>query len=126
MFEYNGNTLESGNPWQRWFTKLNSLLTLGNVDNPPNELAIYNASVFLKALQRDNYEPTRITASAMSGVAITHKVGNRKVLVECYNNGTVYFLFSDRESGSMDVKQLSLDENSITPFIASMREFLYC
>jgi hypothetical protein len=125
-----GRDSQPTDPWQRWFTKLNSLLALtegwnGDDSNPPNELAVYNASVFLKALRRENCEPTRIAASAMSGVAVTRKVGNRKVLLECYNDGRVYFLFSNRESGSMDVKPLSLDRDSLTAFIASMREFLH-
>lgn len=125
-----GDDPQPADPWQRWFTKLNSLIALkegwnGDDSDPPNELAIYNATVFLKALKRENYEPTRIAASAMNGVAITRKVGNRKVLVECYNDGRVYFLFSDRGSGSMDVKPLSLDRTSLTAFIASMREFLH-
>lgn len=124
-----GEAAQTSDPWQRWFTKVNACLELkegwnGDDAAPPTDLAVYNASVFLKALQRAKYEPTRIAATAMGGVAITRKIGSRKVIVECYNDGRVYFLFSDRESGSMDVKPLSLKRNSLTQFIASMREFL--
>jgi hypothetical protein len=125
-----GDALQAADPWQRWLNKLYSLLELKdgwNGDNsaPPQELAVYNASVFLKALRREKYQPTRIAASAMGGVAITRREGTRKVLVECYNDGRVYFLFSDRASGSMDVKSLSLDRDALTTFIASMREFFH-
>lgn len=118
-----------GDPWAPWFTKLKACLELeegwnGDAAAPPNAQAIDNAIVFLKALERENYQPTRIAASAMEGIAITRKVGKKKALVECYNNGTVYFLFSDRESGNMDVKPLLLDQDSLTGFIASMRDFL--
>jgi hypothetical protein len=123
------NEPTSTEPWDQWFKKLYACFDLdegwnGDCSPPPQDVAIYNASVLLKVLRDAQYEPTRIAASAMGGVAITRKVGNRKVLVECYNDGRVYFLFSDRASGSMDVKPLSLDRGSLTTFIASMREFL--
>lgn len=123
------NDPQAADPWDRWFTKLSACLELeegwnGDESPPPDALAVYNASVFLKALQRENCQPTRIAASAMGGTAITRKVRNKKVLVECYNDGRVYFLFSDRESGNMDVKPLLLDQDSLTRFISSMREFL--
>lgn len=124
-----GKDPQKADPWDRWFTKLQTCLELeegwnGDDAPPPGELAAQNASVLLKALRREDCQPTRIAASAMGGIAITRKVGNRKVLAECYNDGKVYFLFSDRESGNMDVKQLALDQDSLTSFIASTREFL--
>lgn len=125
-----GDALQAVDPWQKWTTKLNACLDLeegwnGDYSPPPSQLAVYNGSVFLKALRKENCEPTRIAATAMGGVAITRKVNNRKVLVEFYNDGRVYFLFSDRESGNMDVKPLQLDQGSLTRFIASMRDFLH-
>lgn len=115
--------------WNKWFQKVEQALILeegwNGDDAPPPEFdAALHASRLLEAMRRAGYHPTRIAASAMGGIAITRKVGNKKVLVEFYNDGRVYYLFSDRSSGSMDVKPLLLDQDSLTKFIASMREYL--
>jgi len=116
-------------PWGRWLAKLQALSQLapkwnGDDSPPPVDIAVRNASVFLTALRDADLEPTRLAASAMGGIAVTRKVGNHKALVECYNDGRVYFLFSDRASGAMDVKPLALDREALLTFIASMQEFL--
>lgn len=115
--------------WDKWFQRLKDALVLeegwnGDDAPPPEFNAALNATKFLKALHHADYQPTRIAASAMGGIAITRRVENKKVLVEFYNDGRVYYLFSDRTSGKMDVKPLMLDQGSLTRFIASMREFL--
>jgi len=115
--------------WTRWFKKIHAALLLedgwnGDDAPPPEVIAAVNATKFLNAMHQESYPPTRIAASAMGGIAVTRKVGNKKVLVEFYNDGKVYFLFSDRGSGSMDVKLLLLDQDSLTRFVASMRDFL--
>jgi hypothetical protein len=115
--------------WEKWFQKVEDVLKFeegwNGDDSPlPEFVAALNATKFLKAMRLENYQPTRIAASAMGGIAVTRRVGSKKVLVECYNNGRVYYLFSDRGSGNMDVQPLLLDQDSLTKFVASMREFL--
>jgi hypothetical protein len=115
--------------WNKWFQKVEQALLLeegwnGDDAPAPEVVAALQATMLLKAMRRADYQPTRIAASAMGGIAITRKVGNKKVLVEFYNDGRVYYLFSDRSSGNMDVKALLLDQDSLTRFIALMREYL--
>ena len=115
--------------WDKWFQKVEEALHLekgwnGDDAPAPELVSAVQSTRLLDAMRRADYPPTRIAASAMGGIAITRKVGNKKVLVEFYNDGRAYFLFSDRGSGSMDVKPLLPDQASLTRFIASMRDFL--
>ena len=59
----------------------------------------------------------------MGGVAVTRRHGERKVLVEFYNDGTVYALFSDRGAAAMDVKLIP--QELFATFVATMREYLH-
>ena len=60
----------------------------------------------------------------MGGIAVTRKVGERKVLIELYNDGRVFALFSDRRTDDLPVEELQGAPGSFPAFIAKMREYL--
>ncbi len=115
--------------WERWFSRLDDCLSLtegwnGYAAPAPNEQSVRNARCFLEALQDAECEPTRIAPSAMGGIAITRKSGDRKVFVEFYNDARAYALFSDRTSNDMRVEPLNIDPSSISSFLVAMRDYL--
>ena len=113
--------------WTKWFTRLTNLRGLKDRWNSytaprPDELAIRNAEAFLTAMRDADYEPTRLAPSAMGGVAITRRQDKRKVLVEFYNDGRVYALFSDRDTLAMDVQPVP--QQTFAAFIPTIRKYL--
>jgi hypothetical protein len=110
--------------WPGWFEKLESLHSLkdgwnGYTAASPNAKSIENAHLFLQVMQLEAAEPTRVAPSAMGGVAITRRIGNRKVFVEFYNDGRVYSLFSEKSS-EMNVVPVAADSLSFRALIANM------
>jgi hypothetical protein len=115
--------------WAKWFSRLDDCMALTNGWNgytatAPNAVSIENARHFLEAMQSAGYEPTRVAPSAMGGVAITRKMGDKKVFVEFYNDAKAYALFSNCDSKEMDVEPLAIDPSGFRDFIAKMREYL--
>jgi len=114
--------------WPRWFDKLASLRVLkdgwnGYTAPAPNDKSIDIAQTFLQVMQLEDTEPTRVAPSAMGGVAITRRVGTRKVFVEFYNDGRVYSLFSEK-STEMQVVPVSVDSISFRALVVNMRDYL--
>src|SRR5690242_7316015 len=106
--------------WEAWFAKLESCRSLTDGWNgysaaAPALTAIENAAAFLKAMQQAGCEPTRVAPSAMGGVAITRWNDSRKVLVELYNDGRTFALFSTQPS-DMSVKQIPVDASAYAAF----------
>ena len=92
-----------------WHTKLAALATLtqgwnGYSAPSPQKAAIENATSYLKASEEASFEPTRVEASVMGGVGITHRHEKKKVYVEFYNEGTVHSLFSAGPSDMTTIK----------------------
>jgi hypothetical protein len=118
----------TGPGWSTWFTRLDACRSLqegwnGYTAPAPAPVSIDNARVFLEAMQQAQYEPTRLAPSAMGGVAVTRRVGDKKVLVEFYNDGRAFALFSTRPS-EMRVVPLAVAPASFQAFVVEMREFL--
>jgi hypothetical protein len=116
-------------PWQKWIVKLEDLRQLkpgwnGYTAPVPSDTALRTASMFLDEMRTQGFEPTRLAPSAMGGVAITRRQGDRKGFVEFYNDGTVYALFSDR-SGQMGVVQVQVDCLSFRRLIGDLRDYLH-
>lgn len=114
--------------WRRWSEKLEALPKLmdgwDSYDAPsPNATAIGTARIYLAAVEKAGFEPTRIEPSVMGGVGITHRQGNRKVYVEFYNDGKVHALFSDR-TPAMRTRPVATDTESCKGFIEEAREYL--
>jgi hypothetical protein len=125
VFERFEDALQDGAPddadWQRWFEKIETCRTLKDGWNSytapaPNDKSLANAHLFLQVMQLEGIEPTRVGPSAMGGIAITRRVGSRKVFVEFYNDGRVYSLFSEK-AAEMKVFPLDADSLSFHAFI---------
>ena len=115
-------------PWQKWFAQLGSFRALRAGWNSytapaPEDMAIRSAGMFLAELRAQGCEPTRVAPSAMGGIAITRRQGDRKGFVEFYNNGKVYALFADRK-GDMRVVPVQADAPSFRRLILEMRDYL--
>jgi hypothetical protein len=84
-----------------WETELKTLAALqpgwnGYSAPAPGSKAIAAAKLYLQAIRTESFEPHRLEASAMGGVGVTHRKGNRKVYVEFYNDGRIHALFSEQ------------------------------
>lgn len=85
-----------------WTTNLDVMQTLqagwnGYDAEPPSELALETARRFITVLESESLPPTRVAPSVVGGVGITRKVGERRVYVEFYNDGSVHSLFAEGE-----------------------------
>jgi hypothetical protein len=89
----------------------------------PSEKAILTAKVFVETLLREKYEPKRVAASSVGGVAVTHRRNNRTVYVEFYNDGRVLALFSDDISEPV-IKRIEPSYKAFKELIAEMRDYL--
>jgi len=79
----------------------------GYAASPPNVKAVCSAStafIVLQALQR---LPDRLAPSAVGGVGITYRNGNRKAYLECYNTGQVVLLLSDAEAKQVTTHRIN-------------------
>jgi hypothetical protein len=115
--------------WEVWYKKLASCKSLrdgwnGYTAPVPSEQASSLAKCFLDAMQASGVLPTRVAPSGMGGVAVTRKIGMRKVLVELYNDGRVFALFSDRATEDLPVEEVKSDPGSFAAFITKMRDYL--
>jgi hypothetical protein len=122
-----GNATLRG-PFEKWVTKLRSLRRLregwdGYNAPAPGQHAINAAESYLATLELLRWEPTRLEASVMGGVGITHRFGTRKVYIEFYNDGRVHALCSDR-TASMRTAPVGADVQSFYRFIRTAREHL--
>ncbi|HUG94014.1 MAG TPA: hypothetical protein VML55_24500 [Planctomycetaceae bacterium] len=112
----------------QWLVRLEELRSLAQgwdsySADPPSQDAIARTEQFLSVLQASGLQPTRIDASVMGGVGITHRKGRRKVYVEFYNDGRVHALFSDR-TPNMFTTPVDATPESYAELIAKAREYL--
>lgn len=124
----NSDPLPESVGWDVWFSKLESCRRLSDGWNgytapAPTASAVDHAYAFLQAMQQDHCDPTRLAPSAMGGVAITRKAHDRKVLVEFYNTGQVFALFSGPTT-EMRVIPVAVDSLALQSFLAEMEAFL--
>jgi hypothetical protein len=121
-------TREPSADWETWEQQLASCKLLkdgwnGYTAPAPSERAIKLAAILLDSMRNGEVAPTRVGPSAMGGVAVTRKVGDRKVLVELYNDGRVFALFSDRRSNDLPVEEIKDTPESFASFIMKMRDY---
>jgi hypothetical protein len=111
--------------WQMKFVQLSKLQDGWNgYDAPaPSEKARRTAESFVDTLLKEKYEPRRLAPSAVGGVGVTQRKGNRSVYVEFYNDGRVLALFSDDVS-EPQVKRVEPGLQSFKKLIAEMRDYL--
>ena len=125
-----GETIPScvSESFRKWYARLNSLVRLqqgwdSHGSPPPLPGSLSAARRYLDMLQLLRWEPTRLEASVMGGVGVTHRGARRKVYVEFYNNGMVHALFSDRPL-KMETVPVGTDVQSYFRFIAKARGYL--
>jgi hypothetical protein len=118
--------------FEPWFARLQTVASLkdgwDSYGSPrPSPEAVAAARLYLTTLELLDWGPTRVEASAMGGVGVTHRQGARKVYVELYNNGTVHALFSDRTgpTPTMETTPVGADVTSFYRFIRKAREYLH-
>jgi hypothetical protein len=111
--------------WQIKFAELSKLKDGWNGYNAPapSEQARLTARCFVDILLKEKYEPRRLAPSAVGGVGVTQRKGNRSVYVEFYNDGRVLALFSDDVS-EPEVKRVEPGLQSFKKLIAVMRDYL--
>jgi len=64
---------------------------------PPNAIAIYWAGRVLDVVRQAGFCPERVTPSAEGGVAVTFCKGQMYADLECFNDGQILAVFSDRQ-----------------------------
>jgi hypothetical protein len=74
--------------------KLSSMRTLSDNWNgygsaAPNKDAFRNAEDLIMVLHQKGLEPSRIAPSAEEGIALTFMSGQKRAIIECYNNGGI-------------------------------------
>jgi hypothetical protein len=111
--------------WQMKFVQLGKLKAGWNGYNAPapSEKAIRTAESFVGTLLREKYEPRRLAPSAVGGVGVTQRKGDRSVYVEFYNDGRVLALFSDDVSVP-EVRRVEPGLQSFKKLIVEMRDYL--
>ncbi len=115
--------------FKKWHTKLDALAQLqdgwDSYSAPsPSRKAIEVSQDYISMLAMLCWEPTRVAASVVGGIGITHLSGARKVYIEFYNDGTAHALFSDRSSGNMDTFPVGTDTQSYFRFVGKARGYL--
>lgn len=90
----------------------------------PDAVAIRNTGAFLGVSAAAGPEPTRLTASAVGGAAVTFRRGDRKVMVEFLNQGRVHALFADDAAQTLDTKSVESNEAAYQAFLETVRSYL--
>lgn len=90
---------------------------------PHPKLAIDLAKSFVDTLLREKYEPRRLAPSAVGGVGVTQRKGDKSVYVEFYNDGRVLALFSD-DVNEPEIKRIEPSYQSFKKLIVEMRDYL--
>jgi hypothetical protein len=118
--------LPSANPWvaKVWsFTRLSPGWNGGRAP-APTLAAIGNAARFVFAMAEAGYRPTRIAPSAVGGVAMTRRVGERKALVEFFNDGSASALFADDATRQMETQRVPVTPGGLRDLLDKSREYL--
>jgi hypothetical protein len=114
--------------WRTLYVKLESFSQLEDGWNSysaprPTNVAITNAREFLDVLCTADMRPNRITPSAVGGIGVTFRVGERKSYVEFLNAGRAYVLFSDG-IGEPEISEISGGYQDYVQLIGDIRKYL--
>jgi hypothetical protein len=116
-------------PMSEWMNRLDDLRQLKRNWNqrgalPPNDLALSAAELFLKVMSIKRRVPSRVAPSAVGGVGITLREGDRIAYAEFYNSGTACLLLSDDMSEG-ETFRVAVDADSFAEAIDKMEAFLH-
>ena len=95
----------------------------GRKSPAPTPGAITSAALLVHMMIDRNLEPTRLAPSAVGGVGVTRRLGERLVYVECYNHGKVYAIFSDDQSEG-ETHRVRPDRIGVEQFLGLMEAYL--
>jgi hypothetical protein len=70
------------------------------------------------------YDPTRVAPSAAGGIGITRRVGDRKALVEFFNDGSASALFADDATQQMQACRVTTTPDDLRDVLERIREYL--
>jgi hypothetical protein len=90
---------------------------------PPNDISFAWAREVLGALMEFNFEPTKIVASVVGGVAFIFTRQDRYADIECLNSGALVAVMYDSQSEPA-VWRVSPDSKSIKEALEKIRAFL--
>jgi hypothetical protein len=114
---------------KEWLSRLDDLRRLENNWNnrgapAPSEEALPAAALFLQVMRSKCQFPSRIAASAVGGVGITLRRGDRIAYVEFYNTGTACALLCDEVSEG-ETFRVAVNAHSFVEAIGRMEAFLH-
>jgi hypothetical protein len=112
----------------KWIGKLESLSKLALGWNrhgapAPSVEAIRGARQIIEAMVQDRQPPTRVAASAIGGVGVTRRVGNRMVYIEFYNDGAACALLAD-DAGDERVLEVAAERGSFRNLLDEVKAYL--
>lgn len=109
-----GSATGNGRDWQAKLDVIARLQPGWNGHNAPSpsSAAIGAARSFLGGLTSGEQQPSRLTASAVGGVAVTFRRGERKVMIEFLNSGQAHAQFADDATQVMDTRPVVDDRSS--------------
>jgi hypothetical protein len=118
--------LPSSDPWvmKVWSFRLLEAGWNGGRAPAPSPSAIANAIRFLVAMATANCQPTRVAPSAVGGVAITRRFGDRKAVVEFFNDDTASGLLADDASQNMQIHKIAITPQGFDEILDLMREYV--
>jgi hypothetical protein len=90
----------------------------------PTRQAIENAVCFVSAMAGAGCDPTRVAPSAAGGIGITRRVGDRKALVEFFNDGSASALFADDATQQMQTCRVTTTPDDLRDVLERIREYL--
>lgn len=112
-----------------WVAKLDGLSRLAAGWNrhgapSPSEVAIRQARQLIEAMVNDQQPPTRVAASAVGGVGITRRVGDRMAFIEFYNNGTGCVLLTGDEANEAEERILDVGRGAFKDLLNEFKAYL--
>jgi hypothetical protein len=127
-FPANHTITVTRNKETKWIEKLEILSKLAPGWNrqgapAPNEAAIRAARPFIEATVNDSQPPTRVAASAVGGVGVTRKVGERMAYIEFYNDGAACGLLAD-DLGYEQILEVPLEGGPFTNLLDEIKAYL--
>jgi len=101
-----GQSIDCPRDWDKYILKITDEfpeLKKGWCENadPPSSESCVNALTVLSVYRNEDFYPTRVVPTVMGGVAISVRLGNRKLFVECYNTGKICYLMAADNSDEM-------------------------
>ena len=111
----------------RHFSKLRTIRTdpalWPDGAEPPKQEAFFWASEVLRQFEDDMLNPSRVVATAAGGIAIYFARGDLYADIECFNDGTILGVLSDRIKRPT-VWEIEPSSGEITRASARIRRFL--